>query len=112
LPNLALVKTVENQVRSIDPLVPAAFATLMIIIDEEKLRGFFQGIMDELMRKEVLYEPLKELNGKVSEAMQTSQTTLSESLHLRARSSLITWHPYRLMLRRSTLSVIDLNNGS
>ena len=33
--------------------------------DEEELAGFLENMMGQLMGKEVLYEPLKELNDKV-----------------------------------------------
>jgi hypothetical protein len=44
-------------------------AALLDLEDESSLKGLLEGMMGQLMSKEVLYEPLKELNDKVSNSL-------------------------------------------
>ncbi|KAF9068536.1 Pex19 protein [Rhodocollybia butyracea] len=45
--------------------------------DEAELAGFLENMMGQLMGKEVLYEPLKELNDKFPDYLQNPPTPLS-----------------------------------
>ncbi|KAH9965350.1 Pex19 protein, partial [Russula dissimulans] len=47
--------------------------------DEKLLQGFLESVMGQLMSKEVLYEPLKELNDKFPSYLASNRDQLSPS---------------------------------
>ena len=55
--------------------------------DNPELAKMLEGMMDELMSKEILYEPLKELRDKVSASLQYSKSTKHLIPHLTHHSS-------------------------
>lgn len=45
--------------------------------NEEEMQGVLEAMMGKLMRKDILYEPLKELSDKFPDYLKTNATTLT-----------------------------------
>ncbi|KAI9511514.1 Pex19 protein family-domain-containing protein [Russula earlei] len=62
-----------------DPSTSDELATLLESEDEESLQKFLEAMMGQLMSKDVLYEPLKELNNKFPSYLESNKDKLSAS---------------------------------
>jgi len=79
-------------------------AALLESGDDGELQKLLEGMMGQLMSKEVLYEPLKELNDKVGSFFPLRRTLSADetiysshpiSLRIETNSRRRTWHDMR-----------------